>query len=129
MPDGLITIGRYSTPYEASLVRSKLESAGIEAFVEDDYTINANWMWSNALGGVKVLVPTSQADEARGILEADQPESPPADEGVCPVCGSADVQRFVEKRGAFLTWLLLGLPLWPVETKVACRNCGRTSTE
>jgi hypothetical protein len=109
-------------------LRSCGAADGIEAFIEDDWTINANWMWSNALGGVKVCVPAAQLDEARGFLEAEPEESPPADEEVCPVCGSTDIHRFVEKRGAFLTWLLLGVPLWPAELKIAFRNCGRTST-
>jgi hypothetical protein len=124
--DNLITIGRYSTPYEANLAKSKLRTFGVLAFLEDDCTINTNWMWSNALGGVNVCVPASQVEEARNILEIEPPEEPAA-AAVCPVCGSIDTRSFVDKRGAVLTWLLLGLPLLAPIPKIACRTCGRTS--
>lgn len=71
MPDGLITIGSYSTLFEADLVRSELEAFGVDALLEDANTIGVNWMWSNLLGGVKVRVPEAQFLEAQGILETE----------------------------------------------------------
>jgi hypothetical protein len=65
MTETLVTIGRYSTPYEANMVMSQLESAGLPAFIADEYTIGMNWLYSNALGGVKVQVPESLASEAQ----------------------------------------------------------------
>ncbi|MBW4056268.1 MAG: DUF2007 domain-containing protein [Proteobacteria bacterium] len=35
----MVTVGRYSTPYEANMVKSRLESEGIPAFIADEYTI------------------------------------------------------------------------------------------
>lgn len=61
MTENLVTIGRYNTPYEANMVKSLLESAGIPAFVADEHIIGMNWLYSNALGGVKVQVPDSLA--------------------------------------------------------------------
>ena len=48
MTEYLVTIGRYSTPYEANMVKSQLESAGIPAFAADEYTVGMNWLYSNA---------------------------------------------------------------------------------
>ena len=53
MPEQLVTIGTYSTSYEANLVKSELEAFDVDAFLADDNTVNMNWLWSNALGESK----------------------------------------------------------------------------
>ena len=127
MTDKLVIIGRYSTPYEANMAKSKLESAGIPAFVADEYTIGMNWLYSNALGGVKLQVPGSLASEALALLDAEA-GSPTTDElatdYACPKCGSKNSEDFLDKRGSFLTWVLLGLPLFLPSKKKKCRDCG-----
>jgi hypothetical protein len=75
MSDGLVTIGAYSTVFDADMVKGELEAFGVDAVLEDRNLVAANWLWSNMLGGVKVRVPEAQAAEARRILETagDQP--------------------------------------------------------
>jgi len=125
MGDELVTIGSYSTVFEANLVKSQLEAFGIEAFLRDAFTVNNNWMWSNCVGGVGVQVPLSRADEARKILESEPGEEGPKETAVvCPSCGSSDTHFFLDKRGSFLSWLLLGLPILPARSKRECAACG-----
>jgi hypothetical protein len=121
MPDRLVTIGSYSTPYEAGLVRAELEFFDIDASLADADTIGVNWLWSNALGGVKVQVPESELEEARRVLAAE-PE--PLEPTVCPHCGSADTHYFLDRRASFLTWLVLGIPVVPAFSRTACAACG-----
>ena len=126
MTENLVTIGRYSTPYEAGMVKSQLESAGIPAFIADEYTVGVNWLYSNALGGVKVQVPESLASEAQQILA---PETEPSatcepDAETCPKCRSKNTEDFLDKRSTFLTWALLGLPLLLPTKKKRCNGCG-----
>ena len=121
MPDHLVTIGAYSTPYEANLVRAELEAFDIDATLADDETIGVNWLWSNALGGVKVQVPESEVEEARQVRAAE-PEA--LESAVCPHCGSADTHYILEKRASFLTWLVFGLPLIPAFSRTSCAACG-----
>ena len=64
MPDHLVTIGAYSTPYEANLVRAELEAFDIDATLADDETIGVNWLWSNALGGAKLRIIHERTDAA-----------------------------------------------------------------
>jgi len=126
MTDNLVTIGRYSTPYEANLVKSQLESAGIPGFVADEHTVGMNWLYSNALGGVKVQVPESQAYEAQQILalETELSATCESDAETCPECGSKNTVDFLDKRNTFLTWLLLGLPSFLPTEKKRCNDCG-----
>lgn len=122
MPDQLVTIGSYSTGYEASLVRAELEAFDIDASLADADTIGVNWLWSNALGGVKVQVPESEVEEARRVLATQSDDAP---EGIaCPHCGSADTHYFLDKRASFLTWLVLGIPIFPALSRCTCGGCG-----
>jgi hypothetical protein len=126
MTGNLVTIGSYSTPYEANMVKSQLESAGIPVFVADEHTVGMNWLYSNALGGVKVQVPESLASEAQQILtsEAEPSETGVSDAETCPECLSTNTEDFLGKRSSFLTWIFFGLPLlFPVEKKI-CNDCG-----
>jgi hypothetical protein len=126
MTENLVTIGRYSTPYEANMVKSQLESAGIPAFVADEYTVGMNWLYSNALGGVKVRVPKSLAFEAQKFLtsETEPSETCESDAKNCPVCKSKNTEAFLDKRSSFLTLMLLGMPLLLPTEKKRCNDCG-----
>lgn len=74
MTEEMVTVAVFGSPFEAGMARSELESFGIPVFVADEFTIGANHFYSNALGGVKVNVPSSYAEEARQILSAEVPE-------------------------------------------------------
>ena len=129
MADGLVTVGSYTTVYEANLVKSRLEAFGIDARLMDAFTVNASWLWSNAVGGVKVQVPESSENEARLLLQtepSDEQDVGRAPEAAipCPACGCAETRFFLDKRGSLLTWLVLGLPVLPAVAKRACAGCG-----
>jgi len=74
MTDGLVSIGSYSTVFEADLVTSKLEAFGVDAVADNRNIVGLNVLLTNAYGGVKVRVPESQAEEARRILTVDEAE-------------------------------------------------------
>lgn len=126
----LITIARCASVHEAYLAKSELAAFGIDAFLTDAHTISANWLWSNALGGVKIQVLESQVQEAMDVLESAANREPPAEEvptdsgEICPTCSSANTRFFLNKRGSFLTWLVLGFPVIPSFTKHVCLDCG-----
>jgi hypothetical protein len=127
MPEQLVTVGAYSTVFEANLVKSELEAFDVSAVLADDNAITMNWRWSNAFGGVKVRVPESEVGEAHRVLALENSEDDPglAEEvTICPVCGSDKSRAFVDKRGSFLTWLLLGVPVIPAFSKKVCGHCG-----
>ena len=71
----LITVARYSLPYEAHLARARLEAEDIPAFVMEEHTINMQWLYSNALGGVRLQVPQGfEADAAAVLAENREPD-------------------------------------------------------
>ena len=126
MTEKPVTIGSYSTPFEANMVKSQLDSAGIPTFIADEYTIGMNWLYSNALGGVKVQVSESLASEAQQILATATESSAKCESGEesCPECGSKNTEDFLDKRSTFPAWVLLGLPLLLPTEKKRCNDCG-----
>lgn len=71
----------FTYPHEAHLAKIKLESEGIETILKDELTAQVNNFYSNAIGGVKLLVKDENLVEATqimidgGFLNPTAPES------------------------------------------------------
>jgi len=65
-----VTVAQFSLGTEAHIFRARLEAENIPAYVADEHQINANWLWSNALGGVKVRVPETCVERAYAVMQA-----------------------------------------------------------
>lgn len=124
----LVTVARYSFPWQAHIDRARLEAEGIPAFVADEQTINMQWLYSDALGGVRLQVPSSWAEQAAVSLAQDHSlelsQSPGEAEAVCPECGGALQLRQRGRRRAFLVFLGVDFPLFPVRKVMYCPQCG-----
>jgi hypothetical protein len=79
-PEPLVTVAQCNLPAEAHAMRLHLQEAGIAVFLADEFTVTMDWLLSNAVGGVKVQVPASRADEAAELLAAFSPRRPEAAE-------------------------------------------------
>lgn len=94
----LRTIATYSFPYEAQIARAKLDSEGIPAFVADEQTINMQWLYSNAMGGVRLQVPEVFVQQALELLSEDSSEIVEQQQGYdvspCTVCGSKNTEPY-----------------------------------
>jgi predicted RNA-binding Zn-ribbon protein involved in translation (DUF1610 family) len=130
MRKSLIEIANYQFSSEAYLFKGKLESEGIEVFLQNENTINTDPLLSNALGGVKLFVNSEDVLQSKQILDAI-PEYSLDDKGEllsCPNCGSQkitmvttikDIKSFL----AFIYGLLtLSMPLFSKQ-KYKCENC------
>lgn len=67
--DELRVVARFHYLGEAELALSALRAAGIPAYARDRQTVGVDWFLANALGGIRVEVPASQAAAASEILE------------------------------------------------------------
>jgi len=125
----LITIASFSFPYEAQIAKARLLAEEIPAFIADEHTINMQWLYSNALGGVKLQVPTQFAEKANEILaqdlSAEMEETFGKNETQCSKCGSSDITPYTKgKKPAFLVFLFMGFPLFFYKHGFKCRACG-----
>lgn len=131
----LTTIAKFREPWEAHMLRGRLQAEGIPAMVAFEHHVWQNWRYSNAIGGVHVLVPKALGSDAREIerrcrtgdfvaeLEAlfGKFEKPS-----CPECG---MTNFKKKRTALqllasagFAWFF-GVPA-PIGYTCLCSNCG-----
>lgn len=130
----LITIARYTYPYEAQIARALLDSEGIDAFIADEQTINMQWLYSDALGGVRLQVAQEDVMRAQRILQDDREtplvEQEGDDRPACPVCGSRDTEYHqIGRRWAFLMFLAIDFPLFRVQDGIRCHSCGAISKQ
>lgn len=127
------TVATFSQPVEAHLARTKLESEGIVCVVSDEYLVRVNWLLSNAVGGVKLLVAPWDEERARAILRprprlvvvADDAEPRGDGEMICPNCRSFDVYytRF-SRRAAGVFMLVFGFIVPWFNRRWLCKQCG-----
>ena len=126
--DPLIVIATYSDATKAYIARGLLESEGIDASLRDEHLITANWMLSNAVGGVRLAVPQTQLERARRVLlQAARGELAldSEDQLLCPACGSSDVTEAKSGwRVAFAAFMFLNIPLPFTRTAMRCAKCG-----
>ena len=125
----MTTVATFSKPEEAHLFRMRLEAAGIPASVQDENLVQMDWLFSNAVGGVRVQIADRDVEAAREFLAADTPSPEPADaeDVVCPVCGSHQTAPDEwPRRVFFLSLLLLGFPLFFGRRRWRCASCQHT---
>jgi hypothetical protein len=132
-----LTVARtFTNVHDAHLAKSVMEAAGIDVMLADEHIVSMNWIYSNAVGGVKALVPEDQSDEAKSVLETiaivESPSPPVAESGAerdvtdgCSRCGSdACESSLAAKPLVIFSWLFIGVPLgWPFRRR-NCRECG-----
>jgi hypothetical protein len=75
----VVTLRQFLTVQEAVMAKSILDSAGIESFLADENVISMNWLWSNALGGVKLRVRKADVAVASELLEQKLSEAASAE--------------------------------------------------
>jgi hypothetical protein len=71
MTQMLKTVASFRDLPLAELAKSKLESEGIPCFLANKNLIGINWLYSFALGGVKLQVRKDDAEIAEKILNED----------------------------------------------------------
>ncbi len=123
----MITVASFSKPEEAYLLKMRLGAGGVEAFVQDEYLVQMDWLYSNAIGGVRVQIHEDDVEAAREILGMEAAAS--ATEGMsCPACGSEEVSlsESLSKRGviSLFSWFLIAFPLPFLQTRKTCA-CGQ----
>lgn len=133
-PSELVVVGNYPDALSAEAVRSCLEMERIQAHVFDGLLSTMNGLYTNAFGGVKVMVRRTDFPRARDLLATsnlDLREDPisEADEispnGIhCQFCHSPRVRTRT-------TWALPSEPLarffakiFASTTVTLCRACG-----
>jgi hypothetical protein len=126
----VIAIRRYRDIPAALLAKSILDSAGIENFLTDVNTVRMDWLWSNALGGVRLFVKDSDASAAEELLNQSFQDSFEVEgqerftQPRCPVCQSFGVSyKGLHKRIGDAS-IILHVPIPLSRLGWRCASCG-----
>lgn len=137
MPD-LVTIESFTSPWEAHIARGRLEAEGIPASVIGEHHIGAHWPISQALGGVRLMVPKSAAAEALDVLralhsgkfQADLEAETGLTKSACPHCGSDALEPYRTRSSiamAIASVLSFAITFPPTQRGLRCTSCGKRS--
>lgn len=125
----LVTIRTFQNYFTAHIILTKLQSAGIECFLKDEFTVTVDPILSNAVGGIKLVVRKEDEDAANKLLnEFDEAYRQSA---VCPKCGSKTIELVPKQTTAniataILTWLF-GSYAISAKNIYKCSSCGYES--
>ena len=97
MTDALVTVATARFLPEAEAWKLRLQAEGLTVFLADAEIVNMDWFFGNAVGYIKVQVPSSEASIAAEILERlrlerrdrEEEETDEAAVDVCLACGVA----------------------------------------
>jgi hypothetical protein len=67
----LVALRRFRDLPGALVAKGLLDSAGIKCFLSDENTVRLDWLWSNALGGVRLWVREDDLPESAALLGHD----------------------------------------------------------
>ena len=132
----LVVLKKFNTIHEANVVKSFLNSRGIEAVIFDEHTANL-YATPAALFGIRLMVNSNSLDQANNELKDQElllKEVEIPVQGIpCPNCNSTSTEITDLSRKSTL-WLLTSLffmlPMMRAnQEKWSCHSCKHTWTE
>jgi len=126
-------------PTQAHMVQGYLESEGIKTMLKDELTTQVNNMYSNAVGGVKVMVRDEDYENAQLILQKGgylYPEKTPkieivyrnsmTDKKQCPFCHSENIgKKKTHDVIMLIVSMIFGLIFPMFRRTYMCFDCGK----
>ena len=123
----LIQLAAFDNFFSANLLLTRLQSDGIDCFLKDENTVTIDPLLSNAIGGIKLMVPENQAQQAIELLQ--QYRQGYIQQHRCPSCGGNDFEeKVLSSPTNFFMQVLEALQLAggkKVQTQVICKGCGK----
>lgn len=132
MHDKLITLSTFDNSFQAHLMKTKLEDAGIMVYIFDENIITLNPLFSNVVGGIKLKIHESDLGKAKEIVESvnNVPYTDEQDIIIrCPKCNSEQIETVISQKSnaksivaLFVSLLTFTTPLY-VEHTLSCKEC------
>ena len=113
--------------FQANILLTRLQSDGVECYLMDENTVTVDPLLSNAIGGIKLMVPAQQWEAAGTLLRQYDTRTAP-EARTCSDCGAAlaPVSQTAPDRLLEGAATLLTLPVQPADTPVfVCTQCGK----
>ena len=88
----------YTNYIDANIIMGRLEEEGINCWLKDENTVTIDPILTNAVGGIKLMVPESQAQRAFELLRQFKNEQSATLK--CLRCGSSNIELVSTPRKA-----------------------------
>jgi hypothetical protein len=89
----LVMVKRFRDLPEAFVAKSILDSARIDSFLADQNLVRMDWLYSNLVGGMKLMVRPEDLEEATKLLDEQANEANAVREGQDREKDSSDQRR------------------------------------
>ena len=135
--NSLVTIASYTNSLHANIVKGRLQAENIPATLANEQYINADWLLSNALGGVQIQVPVEYEQPAKELIESIEDgqlevndDDVDIDQLLCPICKSSDIQtNSIFWKISLILSNTLYMPLPFSQHSHSCKTCQHEWTE
>ena len=113
---------------DAHIMLGRLQEEGIKAWLKNENTTTIMPIWTNAIGGIQLMVPKTQFEKATALLQ--QIEKERKEKIACPQCHSRDVEYINTMRkpanwfSAAASFLLGDYAVMPAQ-RYHCFHCGK----
>ncbi|UEG48888.1 DUF2007 domain-containing protein [Ferruginibacter lapsinanis] len=125
----LVTVKTFDNYFLANISLTKLEDAGFECYLKDEFTVTIDPILTNAIGGIKLVVKETDKEEVLKLLQQFDQEY--LQSVKCPQCGKSEFTQ-ITKPGvtnyltAILTWMFSSYAV-AATSVYHCGNCGYES--
>lgn len=122
-----VPIYSYDNYVSAHIAMGRLEEDNIKCWLKDEYTVTIDPILTNAIGGIKLMVASLQAERAISILRKLENEHKALHP--CPKCDSLNIELVSTPRktanwvSAIFGFLFASYAM-PVEKVMHCFDCG-----
>lgn len=127
-----VPVWSYDNYVSAHIAMGRLEEDGFNCWLKDENTVTIDPILTNAVGGIKLMVAETEAQNAFEILKQLQREHKATT--ACPKCNSHNIEVVSTPRkasnwaSAIIGFLFTSYAM-PVETVNHCFNCGNEFPE
>lgn len=121
-----IIINRYQNYIDANIAKGVLEASGVDSWLQDEFTVTIDPILTNAVGGIKLMTRSEDAEKALSILQQVKEEQQA--HLSCPRCGSHQIE-LVSTPKKPSNWMSVITGLFvnyaaPIDKVNHCFNCG-----
>lgn len=122
-----VILQSFNNYIDAHLLMGRLESDGIQCWLKDENTVTIYPVWTNIVGGIKLMVNVEDYPKALEIFREVEQNRKQAVE--CPKCKGHNIEEVSSPRkptnwiSAIFTYSFLGYPIG-VDKVNHCFDCG-----
>ena len=125
----LVTLKTFEFLHEAELLKATLENEGITCALFDAQTVGLNPLYSNAIGGIKLKVKTSDQQRAMEFITSLDQSQKERKGSTCPKCGGSNVGLRDSDGGLKGIFTLIQAFLFTIlpfrqRSSFSCKDCG-----